>query len=146
MPQGIHIKCAAESADAIVRYAYQLYNNAVSVEFDVAGATNELVDFGLQLQQFPLVYTAESRDYRAVFQKGKNRQRFHWYFRIEAFVYKTNGAAALQIVYDNNADGEYADRAEFSIRTSAASLIELGDLLAGWNPMEQAEMVWTADE
>lgn len=146
MPQGIRISCPDDSTGPIIRYVYQLYNDSVSVQFDVHGNDDELINFGRQLQQYPLVYSAATAEYRAVFQKGKNRRRFLWYFRIEVFVYKTNGAAAVRIVYDNNAEEEYSNRAEFTIRTSAASVIELGGMLAAWAPGKQPELAWAADE
>ncbi|RAK66939.1 hypothetical protein DLM85_12090 [Hymenobacter edaphi] len=116
------------------------------MQFEVGGSYDELIDFGRQLQQYPLVYFNDEQEYQAVFQKGKNRPRFLWYFRIEVFAYKTNGAAAVKMVYDNNAAAEYRNRAAFSIRTSPASIVELGHLLATWKPTEQAEVVWVADE
>jgi len=58
---------------------------------------------------------------------------YHYPLKIRVFCYNPNGNAALEIVISNNNSIPDVYKANFYIRTDAASLNRLGQKLANWN-------------
>ncbi|KUG06758.1 hypothetical protein ASU33_05350 [Solirubrum puertoriconensis] len=66
------------------------------------------------------------------------------YLLLKASCYDDMGHTVLQVITNNNLPLPYAQRLEFCIEAEAASLNQLGVLLAHWDIEQTPEVVWEA--
>ena len=90
-------------------------------------------EFGAELSHFPLNTAAT-----IFFEQATP------YLRLQAYCYDHLGHTALRIWLENQEPDPDGSKFEFSIPAEAASLNQLGKLLAGWQLHDTPELLWQA--
>ena len=125
--------------DDFLSYRLTLSNGETTTSFDFYGYDDEFQDFAEQLSSFP-----RSSSQAVTHQIGNDDPEWAYFLELEVFCYEPTGASAIRARSWSGRPAPYYQRFEFFILTLPADLNRLGQVLSGWNPLEESEITWSA--
>ena len=131
--------------DGFLSYRLTLSNGLTTTSFEFYGYDDEFRDFAKQLENYP-----RSSSQVVTHQVGNDDPEWAYFLHLEVFCYEPNGASAIRIRGWSGKRTSYHQQVpnyqqfEFFIPTLPADLNRLGQRLSSWNPLDEAELTWSA--
>ncbi len=107
-----------------------------SVSIELYGSSDIFSEFGTKLLDFP-----QSINDVIELEQGKDRITAD-YLYLKAYISKSSGHSAINVVVNSAVGIPGPYRAEFGIVAEPAEINRLGQMLSGWDFQERPEMAW----
>jgi hypothetical protein len=120
----------------LARSTSRFHGSAATV-IDFYTQPDDLKPFAAALGAFPLHLNDE-----ACFEVGSDLGRWAYHVYLRAYVFDPVGHSALEILTDNHTKPPDHQRVHLSIRSEAASLNRLGQLLEKWLESPSEPLQW----
>ncbi len=140
MNQYIKISAINYDDEVFVQYCVEVSNGYCQTYEEFYADSNVFQNFSKKLIDFP-----KSISDKIVFEDGKISKRCNSYFFLKVFCFEVNGHSAIHVKTSNNRDIPNVQNCEFVIKTFPNSLNSLGQKLRTWNPKENPEFLWIAE-
>lgn len=140
MEQKIRIFPLHDDEDDFYKFKIEISNHNCSIISEFYGYSDVFNDFSNKLIGFPKSISDE-----IIFEIGEDSNTWAYHFLFKVLCYEANGNSAIHIKISNNKEFADVENSEFVIKTKPASLNKLGKSLNEWNPYNNKEFIWIAE-